>query len=938
VAGIGGAYKSSGLEAPFVGRDRELRLVKELFHASAEERKGHLVSVVGIGGIGKSRLSWEFFKYLEGLAGITLWHRGRCLSYGEGVTYWALAEMVKMRCRIAEGENPASATAKLRATLQQYLPDVEERGWVEPRLAHLLGLEDREAREKEDLFAAWRLFFERLAQASPTVMVFEDLQWADHALLDFVEYLLEWSRNHPLFVVALARPELADRAPGWGASRRNFTSLYLEPLSNEAMQVLLTGLVPGLSDEVRDQILARAEGVPLYAVETVRMLIDRGLLVQEGAEYRPTGPIGTIDVPETLHALIAARLDGLTPDERRVVQDASVLGKTFSRQALAGTMERPDAELEPLLTALVRKEVFGLQVDPRSPERGQYGFLQDLVKRVAYETLSKRDRKALHLAAASQLEESWAGEEDEIVEIVASHYIQAYEALPDAPDAGHIKAQAGERLERAGRRAASLAANNDAQRYFEQALALAGEPRDQAGLAEQAGEMARRAALNDQASAHFRRAIELFRSEGLESAAARVDARLAEVLWEEGKIEEGVARMEQAFSVLSGDRSDEDLATLAAQLARMHYFAGHMEEAKARIEVALELAESLELPLVLSHALNTKSVILGRTGHFEESIGLLVHALKIALDNDLHGAAIRAYINLSATLSEGRNRYEEGLRYAMDGLALSRKVGIRWQEWSLLAHVVGHLTGLGRWDEAISWASEIPSAQDVPGAGFPMAWTLPALVQIAVGRGELERAKSLLEELLALPQAMADEQNRSTTALTRAQVLRAEGRWQEAFDAATEALAAKESAGAHLWSVQGGASEAMEAALRMGETAKAEELLAEVGSWPGLDVSPFLRAQVARMSARLAAASGNSSDAEEGFGSAIAQFRKIDDPYSTAEPLVELAEVLLTQGRVTDAEPLLAEAREIFERLGARPWLERIEAVEGNLLRVASQV
>ena len=938
VAGIGGAYKSTGLEPPFAGRDRELRLVKELFHGSTEEKKAHLVSFVGIAGIGKSRLSWEFFKYLEGLAELVLWHRGRCLSYGEGITYWALAEMVKMRCRISEGEEPTSALAKLRSTLEQNLPDPEERQWVEPRLAHLLGLEEREAREREDLFAAWRVFFERLAETHPVVMVFEDLQWADSAQLDFIEYLLEWSRNRSLFVIALARPELTDRAPGWGASRRNFTSLYLEPLSREAMEALLAGFVPGLPVEVRDQILDRAEGVPLYAVETVRMLIDRGLLVPEGAGYRPAGPIGTLDVPETLHALIAARLDGLTQEERRVVQDASVLGKTFTRQALAASTRNAEADLEQVLMALVRKEVLGIQVDPRSPERGQYGFLQDLVRQVAYETLSRKERKGLHLAAAKQLEESWGADQEEIVEIVASHYIQAYEAAPEAPDAGEIRTQARERLERAGRRAASLAASGDAQRYFEQALDLADEPTLQAELSEQAGDMARRAALNDQAAAHFERAIQLFRDGGLEHAAARVDARLAEVLWDQGRLDEALDRMERAFSVLAGDEPDEDLAMLAAQLARFHYFSGHMDAGRERVELALDIAESLDLPMVLAQALNTKSVILGRSGRFEEALALLAHSLKIALDNELHAAALRAYVNLSATLAEGRNRSEEGLRYAVDGLALARKVGIRTWEWSLLAHVTGHTKTLGRWDEAISWAGEIPSPQEVPGAGFAMAWTFPVLVQIAVDRGEVERGRSLLEELVGLPQSTADEQNRSTTAHTRALVRRAEGRWQEAFDAAMAAVSVKESTGAHLWSVQWGAVEAIEAALQMHDLAKAEGLLAEVRSWPGREISPALRGEISRMSARLAAEGGDLQAAEEGFTAAIEQLRKIGDPFTLAQPLAELAEFLVAQGRVGEADPLLAEAREIFERLGARPWLERIERIQRTVPRVASGV
>ena len=213
VAGVGGALKSEGLEAPFVGRDRELRLVKDLFHASAEERRAHLVSVTGIAGIGKSRLAWEFYKYMDGLSSVFRWHRGRCLSYGDGVAYWALAEMVRGRAGILEGEDATSAAAKLHAAVEEHLADPDERRWVEPRLAHLLGIEDRSARDKEDLFAAWRLFFERMSEVHPVVMSFEDMQWADASLLDFIEYLLDWSRNHAIFVLTLVAPR-DRRAPG----------------------------------------------------------------------------------------------------------------------------------------------------------------------------------------------------------------------------------------------------------------------------------------------------------------------------------------------------------------------------------------------------------------------------------------------------------------------------------------------------------------------------------------------------------------------------------------------------------------------------------------------------------------------------------------------------------------------------------------------------
>ena len=469
VGSRGGEGRSSGLEAPFVGRDREFRLVKDLFHAAADDKRASLVAVVGVAGIGKSRVAWELEKYIDGLVDNVWWHRGRCLSYGDGVAYWALAEMVRMRARIAEDDGPDEAVAKLRAAIEEHVPEVEDREWIEPRLQHLLGLTDRVAPDREDLHSAWRLFFERMAETSPVILLFEDLHWADAALLDFIEYLLEWSRSQPIYVLTLSRPGLGDRHPTFGTRVRSSTALTLEPLEDKAMDALLQGLVPGLPDELRATIRDRADGIPLYAVETVRMMLDRGILEAEGDGYRVSGPVDSLQVPETLHALIAARLDGLEPAERRALEDAAVLGKTFAQRGLAALSGTEEGDLEPILASLVRKELLTLQTDPRSPDRGQYGFLQALVQRVAYETLARRERKARHLAAAAYLERDASIDPDELAEVIAAHYLDAYAADPDADDAETIKGQARERLLRAGERAAALAAPEDAGRAFDRA-------------------------------------------------------------------------------------------------------------------------------------------------------------------------------------------------------------------------------------------------------------------------------------------------------------------------------------------------------------------------------------------------------------------------------------------------------------------------------------
>jgi class 3 adenylate cyclase/tetratricopeptide (TPR) repeat protein len=921
VAGSLGALRTSALEAPFVGRDRELRMIKELFHGSTEERKAALVSVTGIAGIGKSRLSWEFEKYIDGLAVTTLWHRGRCLSYGEGVAYWALADMVKMRCSIAEEEDAASAIAKLRTTIQEFIPDPKEQSWVEPRLAHLLALDGGITGDQENVFSAWRIFFERLAERSPVVMVFEDMQWADAGLLDFIEYLLEWSRSYPIFLLALARPELAEKRPSWGAGKRSFSSVYLEPLQASAMEELLSGLVPGLPDDLRAQILERAQGVPLYAVETVRMLLDRGLLAREGSVYHPTGPIDSLEVPDTLHALIAARLDGLTPDERRAIQDGAVLGKTFFKQGVAALSGRPEDELEPLLASLVRKEVLSLQADPRSPERGQYGFLQDLVRKVAYETLSKKERKARHLAAAAFIEQGWAGEEDEIVEVVAAHYLAAYEASPEAPDAQEVRAKARERLVLAGERAASLAASAEAQRYFEQASALTDDPLEKAELHERAGMSAWTGARSDEASAHFERAMELMRSAGANHPAARVSARLAEVMWDRGRLEHGLEMMEGAFGLLSSEAEDEDLAWLAAQLGRFSFFAGQIDIAAERIETALRIAEAFRLPEVLSQALNTKALILLTSGRPMEGSALLKYALEVALDNDKPSAALRAYYNVADMLPYS-DQYDEAVGYDRDGLALAHRVGNRFWEWSFLGHAYA-LYCLGKWDDVVDRTKALPEA-DWTRARGAFTGHLATAALVLTNRGESQEAGRLLDALSEMATS-AEVQERMVHACGTAAVMLDRGEYGEALRFSEIALAGRSAQGIRHESAKESFITAVEAAFASDDLDKVGELLAIVGELPPGQRSQFLDAQWTRFRARLDVRMGQIDHVESRFKGAVGSFREISVPFHLATTLLDYGAWLTGEGRKLDAEPLFEEARGIFERLEAKPWLDRLD-------------
>jgi class 3 adenylate cyclase len=909
IAARRGGGKAAGLEPPFVGREREFRLLKELFHASAEERRARLVSVVGIAGVGKSRLGWEFEKYSDGLADDVLWHRGRCLAYGDGVAYWALAEMVRMRARISEDEGADTALPKLRESLAAFVPDVNERAFLEPRLAHLLGLAERSAPDKEDLFSAWRLFIERMAAVDPVVLVFEDLQWADAGLLDFVEYLLDWARDHPIYVVTLARPELAERRSAWGVGRHDFTSLFLEPLEPAVMQALLAGTVPGLPGELRERIVAHADGIPLYAVETVRMLIDRGLLKRDGEEYRPAGPIETLAVPETLQSLAAARLDALQPEERRLLEDASVLGRTFTRAGLAAVAGRGEDELEPHVQSLLRKEILTRQLDPLSPERNQLAFVQDILRRVAYETLSVHDRKRRHLAAAAHLTRDG---DDDIAAVLAAHYLDAYQFGPNDADAGELRDLARLALVRAGERASSLASAGEAARYFQRAADLTDEPVERAELLERTGREWGKDVEIDAAERALVEAGRLLAEQGERLAAARVATRLAEVLRTADRVSEALELMRPAYDELIGGERSPEVALVAAQLARIAYFAGEREFALATTEVALDLGEVMRLPEVLAEGLNTKATLIYHRPH--EAGALLQEAIRIARANDLTAALLRAQFNFAGLAIE-HDRLGEARETMEDALAQARLRGDRTWERLVMGQLGEVLVLAGEWDEA--WALLDPLGTPAQGE-FGTAIRLSPLINLLVGRGLLEEARAVLEREVELRES-SDMQTKGIYLVAEAEVCFEEGRYVDAQAIGRQSTEIWRKLNQPHYEVFSYAV-AIEASLALGEAERADVLLQQLNAIPVVERRSLVDAQAGRLSAKLAVHRGE--DGAAGFVEAARIFREIGMPYWLAVSLAEAA--------LAGAGDGLAEPRAIFERLGARLWLDRLEPVAAS--------
>ncbi len=688
-----GRGRSDRLEAPFVGRDAELRLMKDLFHATSREHRARLVSITGQAGIGKSRLTWELEKYLDGLVEGVRWHDGRSPAYGEGITFWALGEMVRARCGLIETDDPDTTREKVATTLATYVPDEAERRWIEPALLALLGAGEAPAGGRDELFRAWRTFFERLAADGIVVLAFEDLHWADTGLLDFVDHLLEWSRGVPILIITLARPDLLTRRPDWGAGRRNFLALGLEPLDEAAMLELLAGLVPGLATATARSIVARADGIPLYAVETVRMLVADGRLRETDGRYEPVGELGELAVPDTLQALIAARLDGLPAADRAILQDAAVLGQSFTLAGLSAVTGQPPEALEQRLRVLVDMELLDQKVDPRSPERGQYAFVQALIREVAYTTLAKRDRRSRHLAAARFFESLG---EDELAGALAAHYVAAYEAVPDGPEGDALAVQARLALVGAADRATALGSPEQAISFLTQAKDVKAEPVERAAILERLGRAATAAARPDLAEPPLTEAIEIRRSLGDEKAVYRTTVWLAQGLLSGRLTERASAVLEPAVSKGPGIADEADLAQLIAILARVRSLEQRYFESLALADRALEIAEPMELFEVIADALGTKGNILAQHGRSIEGVSLLETARQVAHEHGLTTMEARVITGLSISLATRDVRATWELE--VEGIEFARRIGRRDFEMTIVGNGGEDAIRLGEWE------------------------------------------------------------------------------------------------------------------------------------------------------------------------------------------------------------------------------------------------
>jgi class 3 adenylate cyclase/predicted ATPase len=901
----GGRNRKETLEAPFVGRADELRLLKDLLHATEREKRLRVVSIIGPAGIGKSRLSWELLKYIDGLAENIYWHSGRSPAYGEGITFWALGEMVRERAGLAELDDEHTTRTKVKEMLAQWVPDESEREWIGPALLTLLGLEGGMAADQ--LFGAWRTFFERVAENGPVALVFEDMHFADAGTLDFIDHLLDFSRGLPIYVVTLARPDLIERRQDWGAGKRNFVSLYLEPLSEQHMRELLAGLVPGMPESAVATVVARADGIPLYAVETIRSLVADGRLVEEAGVYVPKGDLTSLAVPETLTALIASRLDTLDEMDRRIVHDGAVLGQSFTVEALAAVIEMNAAELEPRLGSLVRREILRREMDPRSPERGQYEFVQALIREVAYNTLSKKDRKKLHLAAARYFESLG---NDEIAGALASHYLAAHANAAETDEAAALAGQARIALKAAATRAAALGSFDQSGDFLEQALGVTTEVAEEADLLLQAVEAAMTTSRLEKAESLGRRSVEVRRQLDDRSMLAVAIARLGRILIISYKNEEAVDLLEAGLKELA-DLGDDDpgLARLKVALGAALNSVDDRRSLEL-IDSMLEMAQRRDLTPLIMEAFQAKGNALMNVGRRRESVALRRAVKELAAETSDTGFQLRAISGLALLAGEvdtqaAVDEYDEVLR-------LARRTGHRNMLIGAVANVGYSLFLTGDWERAVREMEPFLSEELSPADAIFM-WNNYLLIKVARG----EDVSDQLAEMVRLGKEMTGPAWHLFIADVEANIALATGDLERAGKSFAEVWIADP-------------SQISEFGYRTARTfmwarnlAAAREQLERIEKAGGYGA--VVAARRSTVAAGVAALEGRTQDAMALYREALRGWRETHDAWDEALTVLDMAQLL------DPADPEIAEqvtsTRATFERLNATPYLELLDQV-----------
>ncbi len=763
---------------PLIGRERELDLLRGSLARARHERSPQLVTLIGVPGIGKTRLVQELFNAVEADPDLIHWRQGRCPPYGDGVALSALSEIVKAHAGVLEGEPAQTATRKLATVVEEVAHDESEAAWIERHLRPLLGLAtSADARtDRDESFAAWRRFFEGLADRRPLVLVFEDLHWADDVLLDFVDHLVDWAAGVPLFVVAAARPELLARRPEWGGGKPNSATVSLAPLSDDETARLVHGLLDRtvLPAELQSALVQHSGGNPLYAEEFARVAQEREA-TDGGAD---------LPLPETVQGLIAARLDSLGANEKALLQDAAVVGRVFwlgSVVALGG--QNDGRVLDDRLHGLERKEF--VRRERRSVVEGdtQYAFSHVLVRDVAYAQMPRPDRAEKHERAAVWIES--LGRSEEHAEMRAHHYESALEAgraagrdSPELVDATRLA------LREAGDRASALNAVQAAVHHYDRALELSREDDDdRPELLFTAARARFDAAEGDVEELTAARDALLAKGDTARAAEAAVLA--GDAAWTEGRGEDALRLLERAEELAEPLPASAAKASVYATLSRLHWLGSREEKWRRLSSEALAMADELGLVAIRAQLLTR----LGTSRAVEGDLsGLDALEESIAIYEQLGSPdAQRPYNNLADTLYRLGRIHQAGEVTARMSAARKRYPGIvEWARWNESQEL--HVQyAAGNWEQALELAErQIAHLEAGTRHYLEPDWRI-SRARIRFARGDTAGAEEDAETALARARAAGDAQLMTPSLALQARLLAA-GRRPETESVAVELL------------------------------------------------------------------------------------------------------------------------------------------------------
>jgi class 3 adenylate cyclase/tetratricopeptide (TPR) repeat protein len=768
-----------GLEARLVGRDEELSVLKQTLHRVEQEGRPALVTVLGNAGVGKSRMTWELLKYVEGLPQFIYWRKGRCLAYGN-VSYSALAEAVKAQCEVLEDDPPEVVAEKVDRAVEELFGDLE----VGPQLQALVGAGAEKQFSREDLFDAWRRFLERMAARYPLVLVFEDIHWADAGLLDFIDHLTDWAQG-PILVVALARPELLEIRSGWGGGKRNYSAIFLDPLTSDENERMIDDLLAtSLPPEVKRLIVERSEGNPLYTEEIVRMFIDRGVLrATEAARWELALPVDEVEVPRSIHGLIAARLDTLPSEEKAVLQDAAVVGRAFWLGAVASLSAQPPADVREHLGRLRVKEIVVPREPPTFSGELELAFRHVLIRDVAYESLPKATRAEKHVQAARWAEERAGERSEELAELLATHYVEALRYLTELGEAagrrGELEGAAYRWATAAGDRAVRLGQPLEATRWYRSALDLASSVGVEARELFELWHSYGRACFGVEPFAETKRAYEealrLALETGDPALAGRAENRLVFMAFTGGDDQAALAHAQRALDYLEPLGDSEDLADALHNLGWFHWRRGRLDEAEPLLRRSVQVARRAGALDVLGNALSTLGVALANRAAGGEGLAMIEEAFKIAKETGDLRLLLRNYNNLPSTMHDLAPDPVRQERILREGLDFAKRAGVR----DSAAWISGTLA------ELLAEQGSLPEAEELEREALSLAKELDnpvvagmragALAWILAITGRLDEAEDYFTQSAATEAANPEPQVRVPLYVIEATIARGHG-------------------------------------------------------------------------------------------------------------------------------------------------------------------